>query len=224
LESRIRAVVFDMDNTLFDFVEAKIKACKAVVEYLGLDDEWGLLNYFLRRVHGFEDNRNIRDFMLDKGIYSQKKFEECCRIYEGVKLHNIQPYPGVIDVLERLKKMGLKLAVVTDALNGHALKRLQRAELIHFFDVVVSGDMTGKRKPEPDSIKLALNKLGIRPKEAVMIGDSLRRDIEAGRRLGMITVYAAYGDRNFFEEKRGKADFVIESAMELIRLLNRFYD
>ncbi len=224
MASRIRAVVFDMDNTLFDFVEAKIKACKAVVEYLGLSDEWELLNYFLRRVHGFEDNRNIRDFMQDKGVYSQKKFEVCCQIYEDVKLQNIQPYPGVRDVLERLKKMRLKLAVVTDALNGHALKRLQRAELIHFFDVVVSGDMTGKRKPEPDSIKLALNRLGVHPREAVMVGDSLRRDIEAGRRLGMITVYAAYGDRNFFEEKRGKADFVIENAMELIRLLNRFYD
>jgi putative hydrolase of the HAD superfamily len=219
LASRIRAVVFDMDNTLFDFVEAKIKACKAVVEYLGLNDEWELLNYFLRGKHGFEDSRNIEDFMLDKGVYSHEKFEECCRIYEEVKLGHIKPYPGVKEVLERLKDMGLKLAVVTDALNGHALKRLQRAELLHFFDVVVSGDMTGRRKPEPDSINLALNKLGVDPKEAVMVGDSIRRDIEAGKRLGMITVYAAYGDRNFFESKHGEADFTIGSIKELYDIL-----
>ncbi len=208
-----------MDNTLFDFVEAKIKACKAVVEYLGLDDEWELLNYFLRGKHGFEDNRNIEDFMLDKGVYSQGKFEECCRIYEEVKLGHIKPYSGVREVLERLKEMGMKLAVVTDALNGHALKRLQRAELLHYFDVVVSGDMTGKRKPEPDSIRLALNRLGVRPEEAVMVGDSIRRDIEAGKRLGMITVYAAYGDRNFFENRRGGADFTVESIEDLLTIL-----
>jgi len=205
-----------MDNTLFDFVEAKIRACKAVVDYLGLDDEWELLNYFLRGVHGFEDSSNIADFLLDKGVYSHEKFEECCRIYEDVKLDHIRPYPGVKEVLEELKRMGLKLAVVTDAMNGHALKRLQRAELLQYFDVVVSGDMTGRRKPEPDSIKLALNKLGVRPEEAVMVGDSIRRDIEAGKRLGMITVYAAYGDRNFFENKQGEADYDIADIQELL--------
>ena len=74
-----------MDNTLFDFVEAKIKACNAVVEHLGLnDDGWELLNYFLRGKHGFENNENIADFMLDKGVYSHEKYKECCRIYEEV--------------------------------------------------------------------------------------------------------------------------------------------
>ncbi len=218
--SRIKAVIFDMDNTLFDFVEAKIKACKAVVEHLGLnDDGWELLNYFLRGKHGFEDNENIADFMMDRGIYSHEKYKECCRIYEEVKLDHIRPYPGVKEVLGKLKDMGLKLAIVTDAMNGHALKRLQRADLLHFFDVVVSGDMTGSRKPEPDSIKLALNKLGVNPKEAVMVGDSIRRDIEAGKKLGMITVYAAYGDRNFFENRRGDADFTVESIEELLKIL-----
>lgn len=223
MASGIKAVVFDMDNTLFDFVEAKLKACRAVVDYLGLKDEWELLNYFLRGKHGFENSRNIADFMLDKGVYSHDRFEECCRIYEEVKLNHIKPYPGVKEVLEELKKAGLKLAVVTDAMNGHALKRLRKAELLHYFDVVVSGDMTGRRKPEPDSLKLALNKLGVRPEEAAMVGDSIRRDIEAGKRLGMVTVYAAYGDRNFFEDKSGEADFAIGSVRELIEIIERCY-
>ena len=214
----LKAVVFDMDNTLFDFVEAKLKACRAVVEYLGVGDAEGLLRYFLRGVHGFESHENIEDYMRDKGI-SLEKYRECCRIYEEAKLSSIKPYPHIREVLERLRGMGLKLAVVTDAMNGHAISRLKKAGLLHLFDVVVSADMTGKKKPEPDSIKLALQKLGVGAEEAVLVGDSIRRDIEAGRKLGMLTVYAAYGDRNFFEDRDGCADFTVRSVLELFELI-----
>ncbi len=216
---KIKAVIFDMDNTLFDFVEAKIRACKAVCDHLGTDDERELLNYFLRRKYDFESYENIADYLKDKGIYNDKLFEECCRIYEKVKLDSIKPYPNVRYVLEKLKNAGLKLAVVTDALNGNAVKRLKKTGLIEHFDVIISADQSGKRKPEPDSIVLALEKLGVKHKEAILVGDSIRRDIEAGKKLGMITVYAAYGDRNFFESKVGKADFVLKDLKEIIDYL-----
>ena len=215
----IKAVIFDIDNTLFDFVEAKLKACKAVVESIRTGDEEELLNYFLRGVHGFENPENIRDYLKDKGIYNEGIFEKCCEIYEKVKLECINPYSGVRETLERLKSKDLKLAVVTDAENGDALKRLKKAGLLYYFDVIVSADMTGKRKPEPDSIKMALNKLGVDAKEAILIGDSINRDIEAGKRLGMVTVYAAYGDRNFFEDKKGKADFVVKELSTISTIL-----
>ncbi len=217
---KAKAVIFDMDNTLFDFVEAKLKACRAVTEYLGVGDEEELLKYFLRGIHGFEDLENIADYMRDNGVYSQEKYEKCCKIYEEVKLSNIEPYPHVRETLEKLRGMGLKLAVVTDALNGHAISRLRKAGLLHLFDVVVSADMTGKRKPEPDSIKLALQKLGVDAREAILVGDSIRRDIEAGKRLGMFTVYAAYGDRNFFEDKSGEADFTLREIKLLVNIIH----
>lgn len=81
--SKIKAVIFDLDNTLLDFVEAKLKTCKAVIEHLGLkEDEHELLNYFLREVHDFEDVRNIADYMMDRGVYSDARYRECCEIYE----------------------------------------------------------------------------------------------------------------------------------------------
>ena len=55
----IKAVIFDMDNTLFDFVEAKIKAYRAVCGYIGMGDEIELLDYFLRRKHDFEAMRTL---------------------------------------------------------------------------------------------------------------------------------------------------------------------
>ena len=52
-----------------------------------------------------------------------------------------------------------------------------------------------------------------------MVGDSLRRDIEAGKRLGMLTVYAAYRDRNFFEIREGEADFVAKRPEDIVEFL-----
>ena len=217
--SKIKAVIFDLDNTLVDFVDAKIKACEAVVERLGCGDANELLQYFLRWKHGFESYENIADYLKDKRIYSEELYRECCKIYDRVKLESITLYPSIKEVLENLKQKGVKLAVVTDAENGHAISRLKKVSLEKYFDVVISADMTGKRKPEPDSLLLALKKLGVKAEEAVIVGDSLRRDIEAGRRLRMLTIYAAYGDRNFFESREGEADFVAKRPEEILEIL-----
>lgn len=219
--TKVKAVIFDLDNTLVDFVEAKIKACEAVVERLGCGDADELLQYFLRWKHGFESHENIADYLRDKGIYSEELYRECCEIYDRVKLESITLYPGIKEVLENLKQKGVKLAVVTDAENGHAISRLKKVSLEKYFDVVISADMTGKRKPEPDSLLLALKKLGVKAEEAAIVGDSLRRDVEAGKRLGMLTVYAAYGDRNFFESREGKgeADFIAREPEEILELM-----
>ena len=219
--SKVKAVIFDLDNTLVDFVEAKIKACNAVVERLGCGDADELLRYFLRWKHGFESHENIADYLKDKRIYSEELYRECCEIYDRVKLESITLYPGIKEVLKNLRHRGAKLAVVTDAENGHAVSRLKKVGLQDYFDVIISADMTGKRKPEPDSLLLALKKLGVKAEEAAIVGDSLRRDIEAGKRLGMVTVYAAYGDRNFFESREGKemANFVAKRPEDIVEFL-----
>ncbi|MDI3498310.1 HAD-IA family hydrolase [Archaeoglobus sp.] len=216
---RIKAVIFDLDNTLVDFVEAKMEACRAVVEKAGCGDADELLHYFLRQRHGFESHYNIADYLRDKGVYSEELYRECCEIYEKVKLESVRVYEGIREVLEKLKQ-NYRLAVVTDAENGHAISRLEKAGLLNFFDVIVSADMTGKRKPEPDSPLLALKKLNVGPEEAAIVGDSLRRDIQAGKRLGMLTIYAAYGDRNFFESRKEEADFVAEKPEDILKVLD----
>lgn len=216
--SKLRAIIFDMDNTLFDFVDAKLRACDAVVNRMGAGDGEELVKYFFSSDHGVEDWKNIADYMGKYGV-GLDMYEECCKVYDEIKLRHINPYPGVRKTLVDLKRRGLKLAVVTDALNGHAMDRLCKCGLLDYFDLVVTGDMTDKKKPEPDSIKLALEKLQVDAEEAVLVGDSLKRDIEAGKRLGMKTVYAAYGDRNYFDGRRNKADYVLEDFGELLRFL-----
>jgi len=216
----LKAVIFDMDNTLFDFIEAQLMACKAVTNRLGVGNKYDLFDYFLRDPRRFEDLGNIADYMRDRGLYDRETYGECCRIYDEAKMEAIVPYPGVKEVLEGLRARGVRLAVVTNASNGNALARLNRAGLAGFFDAVVSADMTGRMKPEPDSVILALKMLDLRPEEAVLVGDSMGRDIAAGRRLGTLTAYAEYGDRNLREKKSWEADYILEDVRDLVGLVD----
>jgi putative hydrolase of the HAD superfamily len=222
IQKHIRAVIFDMDNTLFDFVEAKLIACSAVIDYLKVPIEpVVLLKYFLRPVHGFESHENIRDFLHDNHCYSDTVFNRCCTIYDEEKVAAITPYPHVSETLSVLRNRGLKLAVVTDAHNGNALKRLRKAELEGFFDAVITMDMHGKAKPSPEPFLLAMNKLGVKASETILVGDSIRRDIMPAKALGILAVHAVYGDRNFHEGERDDADYVIHGIQEVIGVVGK---
>jgi putative hydrolase of the HAD superfamily len=216
---KIKSILFDMDNTLFDFIEAKHAACEAIVEYLGLKDSRELFKYFLRGVYNFEAWENIRDYMNDRGVYSEHAYLDCCDLYERKKLETIDPYPNVVETLYQLKKMGFSLGVVTDAHIGHARSRLMKARLLDLFDVLVTADMTGTKKPSPEIFFKTLDKLQIDPHQALFIGDSLRRDIEPARKIGMVTAYAAYGDRNIREEMSCQADYCLNDISDVLELL-----
>jgi len=215
----IKGILFDMDNTLFDFIEAKHAACEAIVEYLGLKDGRELFKYFLRGIYNFEAWENIRDYMNDRGVYAEQVYLDCCHLYETIKLETIDPYPNVEETLCQLKKWGFSLGVVTDAHIDHARSRLMKARLFDLFDVLVTADMTGTKKPSPEIFLHSLNKLKIYPHQALFIGDSLRRDIEPAKKIGMITAYAAYGDRNVKEERSCQADYFLNDIMDVLKFL-----
>ncbi|MGA2935325.1 MAG: HAD family hydrolase [Methanomicrobiales archaeon] len=327
---QIRAIIFDMDNTLFDFVAAKQHACREVAKFLGRDDWEALFSCFLNSPHGFESHENIKDYfdlcglleecsakqnpgmpgerqdgsprtcsitgegcnpgrirdeegeergnfpgeppspgkkippatspphdqrngqlpsacggsftwevhstqpssketnpvgsgnlLADKSLYCNEVFSRCCTIYEAEKVRVLSPYPGVRETLGELKRRGFPLAIVTDAYNGNALARLRKTDLFDFFDFIISYDMTGAKKPAPDAFLLALKKLETLPSETLLVGDSLRRDIAPAQALGMITAYAAYGDRNVRtgDPPNCRPDYVLTNIEEMVGLV-----
>jgi putative hydrolase of the HAD superfamily len=230
-KQHVSFVFFDMDNTLFDFVAAKHVACREILSFIAKEEENAaedpsiLFGYFLRGIHGFENCENIRDYMLERRLFTPQKYTRCCEIYEREKLQNLELYPGVKDTLNKLKKQSLRLAVITDADSFHALARLARVELLDSFETLVAADMTGTKKPDPAHFLFALQALGARPEESLLVGDSIRRDIVPARKLGLKTAYASYGDWRPAEEMDLCFDFRLNTFTDLldyIGTLNRF--
>lgn len=212
------AILFDLDNTLVTFVDAKRAACDAVVQYTGTGSGEELFRYFLRPVHNFEDPGHIYDYLTDKGFFSPNTADAAAGIYEDVKMRHISLYPGVISTLDALAGFGVKMAVVTDASLFQAEKRIMRCGIGKYFPVTITPDLSGRRKPDYASFMMALDRLRCKSSNVWIVGDSMRREIDPGNKLGFTTIFARYGDWIQEEFPGITPSYVIDRFEELLDL------
>ena len=199
LSSPYRAVLFDMDNTLFDFVESMTCGARAAVDYLGVGTAEELIGYYLRLKYHVEVHANLQDFMIAHNCFTVESYFGAANAFDTAKYEKIIPYPGISEVLSELKAHGLTLGIVTDAYTYAAEKRLEKSSLKEYFSFIVGYEVTGQIKPHHEPFEHALMLAGYKPYETVFVGDSIRRDIGPASSLGMTAIHARYGDRNFFE-------------------------
>jgi phosphoglycolate phosphatase len=112
--------------------------------------------------------------------------------YEPRSAETTRPWPGVTDVLGRLKARGLSLAVCTNKPARATAQVLGGLGLAQYFDLVLCADEVPAMKPDPRHVTLILDRLGIGPAQAVMVGDSYN-DIEAARRAGLRSIALSFG-------------------------------
>ncbi len=103
-----------------------------------------------------------------------------------------RPYPGMPALLDQLETQGIRWGVVTNKPRWLTQPLLEALDLYQRADCVIAGDDVPQSKPHPAGIRLACERAGIQPAEAVMIGDHAR-DIEAGHRAGTLTLVALFG-------------------------------
>jgi phosphoglycolate phosphatase len=103
-----------------------------------------------------------------------------------------RPYPGVVEGLERFRRLGFKLGVCTNKPHGLASELLDRLALTPFFDAILGGDSRAYRKPDPRHLIDTIDAMGAKSHQAVMIGDS-PADVNVARAAGIAVVIAGYG-------------------------------
>ncbi|HMK44973.1 MAG TPA: HAD-IA family hydrolase [Dissulfurispiraceae bacterium] len=128
-------------------------------------------------------------------------------------------YPGVRETLTEL--LSCKKAVVSNKREELSVRTLDALRLAPFFDLTAGSETTPEKKPSPLPIFYVLDKLGVAPEQAVMVGDS-SYDVEAGQRAGVGTIAVAYGYRSV--DVLRNADLIINHMSELpdaLRKLSR---
>lgn len=214
----IRGIIFDVDETL--------------VYYEGYDHREWYNNWVVPalRKHGIElDYETYRKTVggeLQRSYVKRFGIDpvELWRIIDGTNLEyrkklasegRIKAFPDV-EVLAQLKRSGLKLAAVSNASQECTEFVLELFDLRRYFDAVFGKDYTylDGVKPSPYLIEKALKALGLKPEEAVMVGDS-GLDIAAGHGAGLKVVQITrFG-------KVDGADYYVGSLWELIELVKR---
>jgi HAD superfamily hydrolase (TIGR02253 family) len=219
----VKAILFDLDNTLINFMKMKRLSCEAAIDAMidaGLKvnrDKAMKLMFKLYDKHGLEDPRIFQKYLrqvLGKVDYRILAYGVVA--YRRVRSGFLEPYPHTQYVLLKLKSKGLKLGVVSDAPRLKAWIRLAAMKIADFFDVIVAFEDTKRLKPSELPFKAALAKLQLNATDCLMVGDMPQRDIKGAKALGMKTCFAAYGNPKI---KVSDADFVINDIKELLGII-----
>lgn len=223
----LRAVIFDLDNTLLDFMGLKNKSCEAAIDAmikagLGIEKERALRILFeLYSRYGIEHGRIFQKFLARLGRKDMKILSAAIVAYRRVQAQERKPYKGVKEVLSALRKK-YRLGVISDAPSIKAWTRLTELGLVDFFDVVITYDDTKRKKPHPLPYRMALQALGLKPEEILFIGDAPHRDIKGARLAGMKTCLAEYGLQDSYAKEKGKykADYVAKNVKDILKIVD----
>jgi len=207
----IKALLFDIDGTVLDTTDFIILATEHALLTHGLStppraaiaSEVGKpFNIFYESLTGIKENQFLQD--------THRQFQRS-------NLHLSKLYPNSIETLTELKARGIKLAAVTTRSRITSLDTLRLAGTLDFWDTIVSGEDAPAVKPDPSPLFLALERLGIEPGAAAMIGDS-HFDIQAGINAGTKTVRATYGfHQDHLHEP--EPDYFINDIKELLSII-----
>jgi phosphoglycolate phosphatase len=199
---KYNTIIWDMDGTLLDTLRDLSDAVNHTLRVYGLplrDKEEvrrllgnGVRNLMRGAVPGGEKNPRFEDMLADFKAY----YVNHCRDHTG-------PYEGIVETLQRLREMGVKMAVVSNKLQA-GVDELWETHFRDTIDVAIGERPGMARKPAPDMVQLALRDLGAEGDDvrAVYIGDS-EVDIATARNssLDCISVTWGFRDRDWLEEQ-----------------------
>jgi HAD superfamily hydrolase (TIGR02253 family) len=232
-ENRIKAVLFDLDNTLIDLRKLKQMAIEASVAAMidaGLKVPRNKIMKVIDKIYrekGVEYQKVFNDALKELiGKIDYKILAAGISAYRKIKSAHLDPYPDVLPTLIELIRKGYKLGIISDAPKLQIWTRLCDAKLQHFFDVVISAEDTEKR-PSKLPFKLALKVLKLNPEEVLMVGDSIEKDIIGAKKLGIKSALAKYGEVKGYvvgfdsikTKSKVKPDYILRKFSDLLKIL-----
>jgi HAD superfamily hydrolase (TIGR01509 family) len=166
----LKAVIFDLDGTLTDSDKVHFQVFQEFFSQHGIALDRAM---YRQKISGRQNAAILADFLphlsaSEKEAFSASKEETFRFLAEG----QLDPLPGLLSLLSRLKKQGLAVAVVTNAPSENAAFMLSELWLTEAFSPIVIGDELARGKPDPLPYQTALDKLGILAEEAIAFEDS----------------------------------------------------
>ena len=195
----IKAVIFDLDNTLYNFDAANEFGIRALAAYTEPVFGWD----YPRMKDLYEESREkLTERMGDVGsahnrllrfqnLLEEKKLPlhphalEMAKAYWRGVLDNMALSPGAREIMEELRRMGVRIGLGTDMTAYMQYEKLIRLGLMEYMDFIVSSEEAGTDKPGNAFFMLCARKAGCLPGECLFIGDNIVRDYGGAAAAGM---------------------------------------
>jgi len=212
---QVRLLVFDLDGTLVDSKQDLALSVNAMRKEMGLAPlTLELISSYVGHGVTLLVRRSLGEQATDENV--EKGLAFFLDYYRQHMLDNTAPYPGVSEVLEKLR--GLKMAVLTNKPVNFSREMISRLGFAPYFSYVYGGNSFPQKKPDPVGLHKLMEDLQVSARETVMVGDS-DTDIITGRNAGVLTCGVTYGFGAQTLEKVAP-DLMIDDMRELPPLLN----
>ncbi len=219
----VEAVFFDLDGTLVDSVPDLAVAVDTMLTQLGLPPRGeAKVRTWVGNGARLLIRRALADHMA--GEAPDDLYQRAWPLYRAAYLDHIcvasRLYPGVVEGLEQLRRGRFRMACITNKGAEFTLPLVERLGLMGYFDTVVGGECAPNRKPAPDALLLAGQRLGLSMDRVLMVGDSMN-DVGAARNAGCPVVAVPYGYNHGQDIREARPDAVVETIAELPALLKK---
>ena len=207
-----QAVIFDMDGVLVDSEPFHVQNEKLMFHKLGLDisDEEHARYMGTATDVMWEQIIRERKLSLDVAETTAQTIQQEIPYFQS--LDKIDPMPGLVNLLEKLQKSGIPMAVASSSDKTIIDIILEKSGLRKYFKHAVSSGEIGKSKPEPDVFLHAAKLLGVAPENCLVFEDS-KNGIKAAKAAGMVCI--GYSGGNSGHQDQSQADLRISDFNEL---------
>ena len=199
----VKAVIFDIDNTLYSYDDAHAVAWEALCAYvnaqLDMDAETFLRCHkaaqtIVKERLGADcaalHNRQLRyQVLLEENQKPLRHAMVMNDLYWNTLIAAAKPQPGIPECLKALKAAGFVLGIGTDMTVDYQLKKLAALDMLHLFDFIVSSEEVNAEKPDQKLFALCADKAKVRPEDCLFIGDSLKKDYHGALNAGMEAIW-----------------------------------
>lgn len=211
--SKIRGIVFDLDGTLIDSYEAITESLNHAMARAGLAAlpearvkemvGMGLETLIARAMGEARVEAGVRDF--------RARYAEICEARTRL-------LPGVGSTVETLRSRGYAMSVATNKPAYFATRLLEALGVASCFLVVLGPDMVENKKPHPEMVHRAMERMGTDAASTLYVGD-MEIDIQTARAAGVSAVVLPTGSRTETELSSHRPDLLLRSFENLLELL-----
>lgn len=213
---KYNTVIFDLDGTLLNTLEDLTDCVNYTMKVFGYKERtMEEVRRFVGNGIGMLVRRAVPDYVTDEQY--EKVFEEYRKYYTYNCQIKTKPYDGIIEMVDRLHRMGIKIAIVTNK-NQMAVNELNKKYFSGIINVAVGDNGIRERKPSTEPIMEALKLLGSKAEDTIYVGDS-EVDVATAQNSKLFGVYVTWGFRDKKQLEAAGGENFIDTPGELLKYL-----
>lgn len=211
-------ILFDLDGTLTDPKEGITKCVQYALRKLGIDEpDLANLIHFIGPplMKSFQECYNLSPEDASKAVcYYRERFVEVGMFENAV-------YPGVPEMLDRMKALGKELVVATSKPTVYSVTILEHFGLSQYFSKIIGSNLDGTRVEKAEVIEFALSEIGEYEKDRVIMVGDRKHDIAGAAQNGLASVAVTFGYGSMDELTQAKPTYIASSIAELTAIISR---